>query len=609
MLISALCDYYDILAANGKIIPDGFSSVGIRYLICLSSEGNIDDIIDCQDAVADASGKEKRVPHPVILPKRTEKPGIDANCIEHRAIYIFGLNYDGEKFSVEDRTEKARKSHEAFSGVNESFISEIDTPIANAYRNFIESWEPAQEIENQKLLGLGKNYTNASFGFCLSGRPDILLHEDKEIKDRWSELYKSRKEPGDDCVVGQCGVTGETEPIARIHDKISGVPGGLSMGNTLICIKGSAMESYNREQAYNSNISQTAMEKYTQALNILMHDRYHRTSIDDFTIIHWAMSPDDKYDKAYSLFFGDTAGSQETDAMIGSVIEGCRRGSLQSSRLDFIGGIDPGVTFYIVGIKPNSSRIAIKFIYRRNFGDIIRNAAQHQADMMTSEKIKPLSLWQLCKELVSPKAKENPDPALLSKLYEAVLYGVDYPYGLLASAVRRVRTDSDTDKDNFIKLNPARAGIIKACLNRKCRLKNQEEEIKLALDKENSNPAYLCGRLFAVLEKLQVEASGGKLNRTIKDAYFSSASSTPAAVFPKLLRLAQYYLSNSKVKYPVYYNKLIGEITDKLDGMFPGTLILADQGRFIIGYYQQNQDFYKKSETVTGDTPDNDEEE
>ena len=41
----------------------------------------------------------------------------------------------------------------------------------------------------------------------------------------------------------------------------------------------------------------------------------------------------------------------------------------------------------------------------------------------------------------------------------------------------------------------------------------------MALDIENNNQAYLCGRLFAVLEKVQSDALPG-LNRTIKDSYF-----------------------------------------------------------------------------------------
>ena len=116
----------------------------------------------------------------------------------------------------------------------------------------------------------------------------------------------------------------------------------------------------------------------------------------------------------------------------------------------------------------------------------------------------------------------------------------------------------------------------------------------MSLDKENRNPAYLCGRLFAVLEKLQQDASGNNLNSTIRDSYFSSAASKPAIVFPKLLKLAQNHLK--KANNPVYYNKMIGEIIDMLKNDFPDTLLLTDQGRFMIGYYQQYQSFFVKKE-------------
>lgn len=33
MLIQALCDYYDILAEEGKLLPEEYSEVNIQYLI------------------------------------------------------------------------------------------------------------------------------------------------------------------------------------------------------------------------------------------------------------------------------------------------------------------------------------------------------------------------------------------------------------------------------------------------------------------------------------------------------------------------------------------------------------------------------------------------
>ena len=33
MLIKALSDYYDVLATEGKILPDGYSNVNVHYLM------------------------------------------------------------------------------------------------------------------------------------------------------------------------------------------------------------------------------------------------------------------------------------------------------------------------------------------------------------------------------------------------------------------------------------------------------------------------------------------------------------------------------------------------------------------------------------------------
>lgn len=116
----------------------------------------------------------------------------------------------------------------------------------------------------------------------------------------------------------------------------------------------------------------------------------------------------------------------------------------------------------------------------------------------------------------------------------------------------------------------------------------------MSLDKENQNPAYLCGRLFAVLEKLQQDASSNNLNTTIRDSYFASATSKPAIVFPKLLKLAQSHLK--KTSSAIFYQKLIGEVIDLLGNEFPDTLLLVDQGKFIIGYYHQYQSFFVKKD-------------
>ena len=59
MLIRALCDYYDILEKEGKVVPEGYSRVKISYLISLTSEGDMDGIIDIRNTEIVPAGKGK----------------------------------------------------------------------------------------------------------------------------------------------------------------------------------------------------------------------------------------------------------------------------------------------------------------------------------------------------------------------------------------------------------------------------------------------------------------------------------------------------------------------------------------------------------------------
>jgi CRISPR-associated protein Csd1 len=126
--------------------------------------------------------------------------------------------------------------------------------------------------------------------------------------------------------------------------------------------------------------------------------------------------------------------------------------------------------------------------------------------------------------------------------------------------------------------------------------------VSVALDESNPNPAYRMGRLFAVLEKLQEEASDSrKLNKTIRDTYFGAASTTPVTVFPRLLRLKNHH--SSKLENPgrrTYFEKLIGAIVNGIDN-YKRVLTMEEQGLFSIGYYHQRQAFFTKQDSTQGD--------
>lgn len=614
MLINGLVDYYDVLAKENKVIPKGYSKQEVHFTIFLNENGTIDDIISCQKDVEnkDKKGKTKikSIPKEIYLPKRTEKSTIDLNIIDHRPLYIFGLNFDKKSnvFTADDATNKAKKSHDIFVEGNFKFIEGLQSDIINAYRKFLLNWNAETEADNPVLQKIVKKYGTCYFEFGLSGHPDILLHQDKELKEKWEKYYKEK------CITfveqkGICCISGKVQPVARIHGKIKGLFGGQSSGGVLVGVNNPSEESYTKTQGFNACVSQECADKYVEVLNYLLKDNKHHSLFDNMTVVYWCVEKDAGLELDLFQCFGDShaLSSEELNGIMQTTFQRLKKGQIVD--LDDC-NIDKNSTFYIVGFVPNSSRIAVQFLYKDTFGHLFMNVLQHQKDMMLEHTKKQISIRDILKELVSPKSSEEKvPPSMIANLLKSILLGKDYSGELLATVVKRIKVDSDTDKNTFVKINTVRIGIIKACINRKNRMNHQKGEMKMALDTTNKDKAYLCGRLFAVLEKMQKEASDVKLNRTIRDSYFGTVCSNPAIVFPKLLKLAQNHFSKitgdtRKEKLGYYFNSQIGEIINGLDGGFPQTFNLIQQGTFIVGYYQEM--YHSKAIEINEENQEND---
>lgn len=591
MLIKALCDYYDVLSKKELVLPDGYSEVPIRYKIALTADGTIDEIISCEEERKEKtkSGKEKltMAPKKLLFPKRTDKSAIESNYIEHRPLYIFGLNLDKGKLTPDDKSQKAKKSHDAFVKKNLEFVEGLDSPIVNAFRNFLLKWKPEDEVLNAQVLTLGTKYKTSNFAFCLTGSPDVLLQDDLAICKKWEELYaKDQNVPGE--FEAQCAITGEKTSIARIHGKIKGLADGATTGNVLIGFNNPSDTSYGNKQSYNSNVSEIAMKKYTEALNYLLKNSAHKITLDDITVCFWAMDGGDNHEKTLKELLMKSSkekSAEEIDALLKSLLQRGTQSKITSEELEKVNEeLDANIDFYIVGLKPNSSRISVKFIYRKKFGTLLMNIAEFQKELQISNEVNVISLKNINEACKSPKSStEKANPSLFASVFESALYNKPYPKSLLATIVRRAKIDKEIDK--------VKAGVIKAYL-----MRNEKEEMTVALNRSNQDQAYLCGRLFAVLERIQEQATGGKLNSTIKDRYFASATSKPANVFPTLIKLEQHHLKKLPEGSQVFYSKIISEIMDGLENEFPTLLSLTKQGKFIVGYYQQMQAFYTKKE-------------
>ena len=399
-------------------------------------------------------------------------------------------------------------------------------------------------------------------------------------------------------------MTGRFASLARLHEpKIKGVSGAQSAGALLVSFNAAAYESYGKEQSYNAPVSVDAAFKYANALNFLLKDQRRRVSLGDATVVFWAERRH-ALEEAMSDLFGEIA-LPEPSAEDEDRVQQARRflNQLRDGAAEDP-AFDPKshTSFFILGLAPNASRISVRFWVEASAGELEFRLAKHLQDVRVVRRDdRPLTLRDIARS--TGRAERGPDgrfkgfdtksvnDQLIGELARSVLTGAAYPQSLLSAMLRRIRSDGE--------VHPARVAAIKGCLVRNARLRGTNLEVSVELDECQTASAYRMGRLFALLEKIQSDSAESDLNSTIKDRYFSSASTTPAAVFPRLFRLSQHHQAKLPPGTKVYYEKLLQETISGLCD-FPAHLTLEDQGLFVIGYYHQRQKLFTKKPQEQG---------
>ncbi len=421
-----------------------------------------------------------------------------------------------------------------------------------------------------------------------------LLHKVPEIQAAW----EADREAGSSTVRGQCLVSGELRPIARLHPSIKGVQGAQAVGASIVSFNARAYESYGREngQGLNAPVSEYAAFAYTTVLNRLLADSAYRMRLGDATVVYWAEAPGTAYQEVSQLFMnppmdeGGTNAVQDTatESMIGRAIGKVASGLPVASAFH----LDPNVQFCILALSPNSARLSVRFFLRDSFGNFLERITAHYRDLQLAHapfEPEVFPPWKLLAETVSPASRDkSASPLLSGAVMRAILTGSPYPESLASAIHLRIRAEHE--------VSYYKAAILKACLLRK-RLKPSDREVlTVSLNEQSTNKAYVLGRLFSVLEKAQQDASPG-ISTTIRDRYFASACANPSSVFPTLLRLSMAHISKAEYGTTSYnrIDSLLGKL-EVTDDPFPAQLSLDEQGIFILGYYHQNRANYAKAE-------------
>lgn len=584
MILQALVRYYQRLSDRNTegISPYGYSLEKISYAILLSPDGQCVQVQDMRDA----TGKK---PQPAMMnvpqpEKRTV--GIRSNFLWDKTSYVLG---------VSATSKRADKEHGAFKARHEDALSGTDDPGLKAFLMFLRGWTPDQFRSPE----FRDEMRDANVVFRLDGE-NAYLHERPAAQAIRARLLDATDSGGRSAV---CLVSGERALVARVHPAIKGVNGAQSSGAGVVSFNLDAFTSYNKSQGENAPVSEQAAFGYTTALNYLLRRGEHnrqRLQIGDTTVVFWAEADDTEKGRIAEETLADMLNHRDQNmetARVRQVLQGIAKGRPLAE-------IDPdlakGTRMYVLGLAPNVSRLSIRFWLVDTLDALTRRVVQHRTDLClepTPWKIEP-SAWSLALA-TAPSREGRPKsddilPQLAGELMRAILTGSRYPSSLLANIVMRMRADGD--------LSGIRVALCKAVLARNSRAQYSQEDIPVSLDTQSKQPAYLLGRLFAVLEYAQRSALGGQVNATIRDRYYGAASATPASIFPVLLRNTQNHMSKLRKERPgqaVNLEKDIRDIVAGLPEQFPRSLRIEDQGRFAIGYYHQSQAHFTKRDAVT----------
>lgn len=651
MILQALYEYYERKAKFGEIAPVGFERKEIPFLIVIDREGNFQRLKDTREQV-----DKKLVGKTFLVPQSIGRSGKNAwkttfLLWDH---YGYALGYPKgdalkdrkkrnsllqqiEEDNQNDILQSWQKKEKFLTRVApvelDQFIDELtllpnqkdskalltnvqslsksmvdcdkqlgtfiaalrslptnlkEDSVVKAVSQFYEKEEYLKVSDEENWLDCA-GINGANLTFQIEGESSLVL-DSRVIINYQKELALSTESEDDQKSL--CLITGEYDYIERLHSSTP-IVGGQAVGKLVGFQKNSGFDSYGKEQAFNAPVGRYAQKAYTTALNTLTKNINNRVFLGDTTVVFWA-EKETFLEKTMPLIL--TKPKDDPNKGVLAVKEMYQ--SINSGKY----AAESTKRFYVLGLAPNAARISVRYWLTGTVTEFATHLKSHFDDLeIAREKEAPefFALSSLLSHTALAYKLSNVAPNIAGQVTEAVLKGTPYPRSLFHATIRRIRAEQHVTR--------VRAAIIKAYINRFNRFHHKkEEEMTVALDKNNNNPAYLLGRLFAVLEKVQYRAQ--KIE-TIRERYYGAFSSTPVTVYPQLMKLKNHHLAKME-SGKNFFENLIGEIIDGLDGsgIIPRQFSLEEQGRFAVGYYHQRQDLKFKGKNEENTTEQSEEE-
>jgi CRISPR-associated protein Csd1 len=537
MLLQRLREYSQRL----DLPPVGYDKTAVRWLINLNAEGKFLGFITTSSGRKNDRGREYLVPHVLVT------SGIKAKLFVGNGEYVLGFARDPGKQA------RVRDCHQAFIQQVRDCAEALNSPRLNAVVKFLESLD-------LETLPLPDDFDpSMNLTFQVDG---VLPVDLPEVQAYWAQV-----QGGDDpsASSGQCLVCGEAcVPTDRHPFKLKIFPDVQGAGLALVSANAAAFLSYGLKASHIAPVCRDCAERYAKAANALKQKEDSNLRVGPLVYLFWT-----RQETGFNLA---ALFSQPQPEQVKELLRSAPKGRLYTA-LD-------SEAFYATALSASGGRVVVRDWLETTVGEVKEHLArwfrlQRLMDWDGSEG-SPYGLYPLAASLVRDPRQDLP-PNVPKVMLRVALQGGPLPAWLMFQAIKRNRAEQA--------LTRPRAALIKMVLL--SQLQNFQEDAMVRLDEENLHPAYLCGRLLAVLEQVQFVAVSPKA--TLIDRFYGTASTAPASVFSRLLKGAQAHLGKLRKEKPGAYVALqtrLEGIMGNLSG-FPKVLTLEEQGWFSLGYYHQ----------------------
>lgn len=596
------------LAVDRDLVSDPDFPLGrVSYYVTVTRDGIVRGITDVRRPEPGAK-KPTLQPRAVAIPYQPGRSGTKAPAqfLVDNAKYVFGLPTPekvaaNEAFSEVEGREKSRW----FRDLVAECASDTDDEGVKAVLLALDGVASGR----QSVTLPDDCKPNEQFAFVYEPDVDVAVHMRPAIRAWWQARRRGSGDGDAEDARFECIVSGQRLAESGLFPLVKKVPGGLPGGVSLVSYNESAFESYGLRGNENGPISRASAEYVAAALRRLVDPafpdprpgraaapmpRWHVRIGDDTLVCFWASGgeSDDFLDNLGGIL------EAEDEADVAELYRSVWRG-----RSIAVG--HPGA-FFALTLSGAQGRLVVRDWFEDRVADVAMHVAQYFSDLDMVRNTPPLTgreprqsfpLGVLLAALAPLGKRENVPVSLGTAFVSAALRGAPLPVAVLQRAVERARAEAGRSAWADLERRDARAALIKAVLLRH----TSTHSLSRDMDPTNSNAGYLCGRLMAIVERLQYVALGD-VNAGVVDRYFGAASATPRAVFVRLLRNAQHHSRKAqddpaRAGTAVWLKRQIDEIADHFDPKhngFPAFLPLEDQGMFILGYHQQRHVLWSK---------------